>query len=38
MLDWVFSSGNINASVNFNFEIGQSLMGIVGHSDPSCVG
>jgi hypothetical protein len=37
MLDWVFSLGNINACVNVKLEIGQSLMGIIGHSDPAYV-
>jgi hypothetical protein len=38
MLDWVLSSGNINANVSVKMVTGWSIMGIVGHSDPVCVG
>jgi hypothetical protein len=37
MLDWVFSSGNINACVNVKLETKWSFMGIICHSDPDCV-
>jgi hypothetical protein len=37
VLDWVFLSGNINTCVNVKFKTSQSLMGILGHSDPACV-
>jgi hypothetical protein len=33
-LVWIKSSGNIHGSVKVKIEIGQSLMGNVGHSDP----
>jgi hypothetical protein len=37
MLDWVFSSGNINGCVTVKLETGRSLVGIIGHSDPAYV-